>query len=85
MMNGIDGRKASAPSASSLPMTPRRTSFAVTAEDELKRRLQDESDDAHCLMSLNVRNVFGVPFEVTLHRRDEGGKRFHQHRAIDQN
>ena len=57
-----------------MPNTPRRTSFAVTVEDELKRRLEDESNDDHCLVSLSVRNVFGVPFEVALHRKDDDGK-----------
>ena len=60
------------PAGSSLPATPRRTSFAVTVEDEVKRRLEDESNDDHCLVSLSVRNVFGVPFEVSLHRKDNG-------------
>lgn len=54
----------------SQPVTPRRTSFAITADDELKRHLEDEADDNHCLVSLSVRNVFGVPFEVSLHRKD---------------
>lgn len=57
-----------------MPNTPRRTSFAVTVEDELKRRLEDESNDDHCLVSLSVRNVFGVPFEVALHRKEDDGK-----------
>lgn len=60
--------------SSSQPATPRRTSFAITAEDELKRRLEEESNDRYCLASLSVRNVFGVPFEVTLHRQDDGGQ-----------
>jgi hypothetical protein len=54
-----------------VPPTPRRTSFANTADDSLKKRLQDEADDEHCLVSLSVRNVHGVPFEVNLERRGE--------------
>jgi hypothetical protein len=54
------------------PPTPRRTSFAKTADDSLQKKLQDEADDEHCLVSLGVRNVHGVPFEVTLERTGDG-------------
>ena len=57
------------------PPTPRQTSFAVTSDDALRSRMEKEADDEHCLASLSVRNVFGVPFEVTLERKgDESGK-----------
>jgi len=59
----------------SKPPTPRQTSFAVTSDDALRSRMGEEADDEHCLASLSVRNVFGVPFEVTLERKgDASGK-----------
>lgn len=70
-MNGSSRPKLASTTSSSLPLTPRRTSFAVTADDELKRHLHDEADDDHCLVSLSVRNVFGVPFEVSLYRQED--------------
>lgn len=58
------------------PPTPRQTSFAVNSDDALRSRMEREADDEHCLASLSVRNVFGVPFEVTLKRKGDGsGKR----------
>lgn len=56
----------------SKPPTPRKTSFAVTSDDALRSRMGEEADDEHCLASLSVRNVFGVPFEVTLERKGDG-------------
>jgi len=55
-----------------IPVTPRRTSFAHTADTSLQKVLEDEADDEHCLVSVSVRNVHGVPFEVTLERTGEG-------------
>jgi hypothetical protein len=52
-------------------LTPRRGSFAV-GEELLKQRMEEESDERHCLVSVGVRNVYGVPFEVTLTRGGEG-------------
>ncbi|WWC70625.1 uncharacterized protein I206_104576 [Kwoniella pini CBS 10737] len=46
-----------------------RISSTSQAEDQLKKVLQDENDDDHCLLSLSVRNVYGVPFEITLQRQ----------------
>ena len=57
-----------------VPPTPRRSSFANIADDSLQRRMEDEADDEHCLACLSVRNVYGVPFEVTLERRDGSSK-----------
>ena len=54
------------------PPTIRRPSFANTADDSLQKKLQDEADDEHCLVCLSVRNVHGVPFEVTLERSGNG-------------
>jgi hypothetical protein len=67
-----DGDLSAKRSPTSIPPTPRRTSFAVTADDELQRRMEEEANDRHCLVSLSVRNVFGVPFEVTLARKGDG-------------
>jgi hypothetical protein len=52
-----------------LSATPRKASFAINAEDDLQRRLKDEADDEHCLVAISMRNVFGVPFEITLQRK----------------
>jgi hypothetical protein len=66
------GSKGTKNASLGIPSTPRRTSFAKTADDSLQKRLQDEADDEHCLVSLSVRNVHGVPFEVTLERTGDG-------------
>jgi len=66
------GRKGTKNASLLPPSTPRRTSFANTADDSFQKKLQDEADDEHCLVSLNVRNVHGVPFEVTLERSGDG-------------
>jgi hypothetical protein len=62
--------------ATSRPTTPRRGSF-VLGEDALRQKLQEESDGRHCLLSIGVRNVYGVPFEVTLTRSNDGEARIH--------
>jgi len=54
------------------PPTPSRTSFANTADSSFRKKLEDEADDEHCLVCLSVRNVHGVPFEVTLERSGDG-------------
>lgn len=50
----------------------RSGSYALPAEDDLRVRMEQESGDGWCLLSLGIRNVYGVPFEVTLHRADTG-------------
>ena len=55
--------------------SPRSASFGLAVEDTLRQKLAEENDEAHCLMCLNVRNVYGVPFEVTLTRMKMGGER----------
>jgi hypothetical protein len=40
----------------------------VSAGDELRTALDREADGEHCLVALMVRNVYGVPFEVSLSR-----------------
>nr|XP_018262525.1 uncharacterized protein I303_05542 [Kwoniella dejecticola CBS 10117]OBR84683.1 hypothetical protein I303_05542 [Kwoniella dejecticola CBS 10117] len=54
-----------------LSTTPSRSISASQpqAQDLLKKALQDENDDDHCLLSLSLKNVYGVPFEVTLQRQ----------------
>ena len=52
-------------------------------EDKLRQKLAEENDEAHCLMCLNVRNVYGVPFEVTLTRMKTGGERGDQNAVRD--
>ncbi|KAK8858467.1 hypothetical protein IAR55_002694 [Kwoniella newhampshirensis] len=47
------------------------TSSSALAEEQLRRALEEESDANHCLLSLNVKNVYGVPFEVTLGRKGD--------------
>ncbi|WWD18356.1 hypothetical protein CI109_102806 [Kwoniella shandongensis] len=48
------------------------SSSSALAEVRLRRALEEESDDEHCLLGLNVRNVYGVPFEVTIGRKHGG-------------
>ncbi len=50
----------------------RSGSYALPAEDDARVRMQQESGDGWCLLSLGIRNVYGVPFEVALHRADTG-------------
>ena len=52
------------------PTTPRWGSFDPAVQDLLRHRLAEENDDKHCLLGLDVRNVYGVPFEVTLIRAE---------------
>ncbi|OCF62347.1 hypothetical protein L486_02015 [Kwoniella mangroviensis CBS 10435] len=50
------------------------TSTSQINDDRLKTALKVENDGKHCLLALSVRNVYGVPFEITLERtgQDEG-------------
>ena len=48
------------------PTTPLRESFDLAAQDMLRQQLVERNGDAHCLLGLSVRNVYGVPFELTL-------------------
>ncbi|WVQ96819.1 hypothetical protein IAU59_003926 [Kwoniella sp. CBS 9459] len=47
----------------------RSLSSSQAAEDVLHQALAEQNDNDHCLLALNVKNIFGVPFEVTLGRR----------------
>jgi hypothetical protein len=58
-----------------IPPPLRRPSYSSTADDSLQKRLKDEADDEHCLASLSVRNVYGVPFEVRLERTGAGSSK----------
>jgi hypothetical protein len=73
--NNSRGSKGIKNASLGVPPTPRRTSFANTADDSLQKKLEEEADDGHCLVSLSVRNVHGVPFEVTLERSGDGSGR----------
>ncbi|EIW73613.1 hypothetical protein TREMEDRAFT_26647, partial [Tremella mesenterica DSM 1558] len=44
------------------------------ADDILRSKLGEESDNAHCLVSLDVRNVYGVPFEVSIGRTGDNSQ-----------
>jgi len=59
----------------SAPTTPRRVSFDPVFQDSLRHQLAEENDEAHCLVGLDVRNVYGVPFEVSL-VRSQGSSEF---------
>jgi predicted phosphoadenosine phosphosulfate sulfurtransferase len=59
---------------SSSSTTPRYNSFDPAVQDQFLRQLAKENNDTHCLLGLNVRNVYGVPFEVTLIRAEEIGE-----------
>ncbi|KAK4685431.1 trafficking protein particle complex subunit 9, partial [Tremellales sp. Uapishka_1] len=37
----------------------------------MEETLDEEADDEHCLFGLSIRNVYGVPFEVTFTRQDD--------------
>lgn len=45
--------------------------YLISAEDILKATMEEESDGDHCLFAIDVRNVYGVPFEVVVTRRGE--------------
>lgn len=51
---------ASEPSFSAIP----------AHQQKLQLAFKHEADGKHCLVALGVRNVFGVPFEVSLTRID---------------
>lgn len=75
LTNGHVDKDGEPGSSTSLPVAPRTASFAANAEEGLQRRLQGEADDEHCLVALSVRNVFAVPFEITLERKgSESGR-----------
>jgi hypothetical protein len=74
--SGKQGNNLEVSPKSSMPPTPRTQSFAVTSDDAFRSRMEDEADDGHCLASLSVRNVYGVPFEVTLERKGDGPGKF---------
>ncbi|WVF69319.1 hypothetical protein IAT40_004095 [Kwoniella sp. CBS 6097] len=44
----------------------RSFSSSQAAEDMLRQALGEVNDTEHCLLALSVKNIFGVPFEVTL-------------------
>ncbi|WVQ65923.1 uncharacterized protein L199_004101 [Kwoniella botswanensis] len=52
----------------------RSSSTSQINQDRLRNALEVENDDEHCLLALSVRNIYGVPFEITLERnnQDEG-------------
>nr|XP_019045803.1 hypothetical protein I302_06194 [Kwoniella bestiolae CBS 10118]OCF24733.1 hypothetical protein I302_06194 [Kwoniella bestiolae CBS 10118] len=52
------------------PQLERLPSTSQFNEDRLKIALREENDDGYCMLALSVRNVYGVPFEVTLERND---------------
>ena len=52
--------------------SPRSPSFQTIGESLLAEAIKAEMDVEHCLISLSVRNVYGVPFEVALSRKDGG-------------
>jgi len=40
-------------------------------EEMLRLALYEEQGGNYCLVAVDVRNVYGVPFEVVLSRKDE--------------
>ncbi|WWC88812.1 uncharacterized protein L201_003725 [Kwoniella dendrophila CBS 6074] len=67
LVNGMSGETTK---NGNRPKMERLASTSYATEERLRTALREESDDDHCLLSLSVRNVYGVPFEVTLERRD---------------
>ncbi|WVR06234.1 hypothetical protein IAU60_003264 [Kwoniella sp. DSM 27419] len=55
------------------PGLMRSTSMSGSGDEALRLALLEENDHDHCLLSLDVRNVYGVPFEVTLRRKSDVG------------
>ncbi len=53
--------------------TPVTSGYLISAEDVLKAAMEEESDVDHCLLSIDVRNVYGVPFEFVLARVEDEG------------
>ncbi|WVQ81064.1 hypothetical protein IAT38_003171 [Cryptococcus sp. DSM 104549] len=43
--------------------------LGTSSDDALRDAINMENDEVHCLLGVSVRNVYGVPFEVTLERR----------------
>ena len=41
-------------------------------EEPIEEVLRREEDEDHCLFAVDVRNVYGQPFEVTFERRSGG-------------
>lgn len=54
------------PSLGSIP----RQRIEEAAEIRLRDTIASESDIEHCLVSIDIRNVYGQPFEVTFERRE---------------
>ena len=59
---------------SSGAITPRSPGFPTIGDALLTERMAVEMDEKHCLLGLSVRNVYGVPFEVTIARKAEQGE-----------
>ncbi|WRT67660.1 uncharacterized protein IL334_004632 [Kwoniella shivajii] len=53
------------------PRLERLPSTSAVSEECLRNILNDENDDDHCLLALSVRNVYGVPFGVSLQRKGD--------------
>ncbi|OCF43922.1 hypothetical protein I317_02192 [Kwoniella heveanensis CBS 569] len=60
---------SSGPSSSSQVASRGLRSAEMNGRDVLRQVLEEENDSDHCLLALSVKNIFGVPFEVTLARK----------------
>lgn len=63
------------PSSSDRDRLPSSDGQQANPNDDLKRLLHEQSQLGSCLFELSVRNVYGVPFEVSLEREGKSRSR----------
>lgn len=52
-------------------------SYAAESEDEAEgQQLSENGENGWCLFSVEVRNTYGLPFDVSFERIQEGGWEF---------
>jgi hypothetical protein len=69
---GGEDQKASVPSAFRPQTSTAGLVTGTSNDDALRNNLKNSSGGEGCLLVLSVRNVYGVPFEVTLERTSDG-------------
>lgn len=57
--------------------TPERLSSGIcekgtTVEPKLRQTLLEASDADHCLLTIDIKNTYGSPFEITLEHAEDG-------------
>ena len=59
---------------------PHLNTLATTDDQDRVTLLSIDSDDSYCLVSVDVINLYGSPFQVSLERHQDGMNIFHCHR-----